>query len=337
MKKTLAIILSIIMLTGVMPFASFAADEAVYDRAAVAANDEAYIADMTAEQMASVILDWVDREIAKYSADIKDAVVEGVVANGFEGFEISAFGDVIAAQIPDIDSLDAVIGYKDYLTELGGDFANIDVTALKTRAEAGSALGFIDGVFQLMADNSELFGKVFRWDGYAVDENGAVTDYGNVFDYGKVGEYIETLNGSENADEQAIYDFYMNYLVGNDIQGNFIDWVAGQMGYEILEGETFDDTLNNGILGWFVGLCEKNGILSADAIAELKTYDLRTTDIYTLVKNFVALAEEDNKVKLDTYYNYLLDTVVRTLLKTTLGQVATAGAEAAVPAGFTAT
>lgn len=337
MKKTLAIILSIIMLTGVMPFASFAADEAVYDRAAVAANDEAYIADMTAEQMASVILDWVDREIAKYSADIKDAVVEGVVANGFEGFEISAFGDVIAAQIPDIDSLDAVIGYKSYLAELGGDFANIDATALKTRAEAGSALGFIDGVFQLMADNSELFGKVFRWDGYTVDENGAVTDYGNVFDYGKVGEYIETLNGSENADEQAIYDFYMNYLVGNDIQGKFIDWVAGQMGYEILEGETFDDTLNNGILGWFVGLCEKNGILSADAIAELKTYDLRTTDIYTLVKNFVALAEEDNKVKLDTYYNYLLDTVVRTLLKTTLGQVATAGAEAAVPAGFTAT
>lgn len=39
MKKTLAIILSIIMLIGVMPFASFAADEAVYDRAAVAAND----------------------------------------------------------------------------------------------------------------------------------------------------------------------------------------------------------------------------------------------------------------------------------------------------------
>lgn len=278
MKKTLAIILSIVVLIGVMPFASFAAEPA-YDRAAVAANDEAYIADMTAEQMASVILDWVDREIAKYSADIKDAVVEGVVANGFEGFEISAFGDVIAAQIPDIDSLDAVIGYKSYLAELGGDFANIDATAFKTRAEAGSALGFIDGVFQLMADNSELFGKVFRWDGYTVDENGAVTDYGNVFDYGKVGEYIETLNGSENADEQAIYDFYMNYLVGNDIQGKFIDWVAGQMGYEILEGETFGDTLNNGILGWFSGLCYDaetgKGILSKEAYEELLTYNLR--------------------------------------------------------------
>ena len=49
MKKTLAIILSIVMLIGVMPFASFAAEPA-YDRAAVAANDEEYIADMTAEE-----------------------------------------------------------------------------------------------------------------------------------------------------------------------------------------------------------------------------------------------------------------------------------------------
>ncbi|MBR2417410.1 MAG: hypothetical protein IKB12_02135, partial [Clostridia bacterium] len=84
MKKTLAIILSIVMLIGVMPFASFAAEPA-YDRAAVAANDKEYIADMTAEQMASLILDWVDREIAKYSAEIEDDIVAGVIANG--GFE----------------------------------------------------------------------------------------------------------------------------------------------------------------------------------------------------------------------------------------------------------
>ncbi|MBE6773979.1 MAG: hypothetical protein E7544_07120 [Ruminococcaceae bacterium] len=320
MKKTLAIVLSVVMLLGVLPFASFAAEPA-YDRAAIAANDEAYIDSLNAEQIASVILDWVDREIAKYSEDIKAAVVEGVVENGFEGFEISAFGDVIAAQIPDIDSLDAVVGYKGYLAELGGDFAKIDASALVTRAEAGSALGFIDGVFQLMADNSEIFGKVFRWDD-------------QVFDYGKVGAYIETLNGSENADEQAIYDFYIDYLIGNDIQAKFTKWVADQMNYAIPEGETFDDTLNNGILGWFVGLCEQNGILSADAIAELETYDLRTNDIYTLVKDFVVLAQGDNQVKLDTYYNYLLDTVVRTLLKTTLGQVASVGAEAEVPAAF---
>ncbi len=324
MKKTLAIILSVIMLFGVMPFTSFAADEPVYDRAAVAANDEAYIDSMNAEQIASLILDWVDREIAKYSADIKAAVVDGIVTNGFEGFELTAFGDVIAAQIPDIDSLDAVIGYKDYLAELGGDFANLDAAALITRAEAGSALGFIDGVFEFMAANSETFGKVFRWDE-------------EVFDYGKVGEYIETLNGSANADEQAIYDFYQNYLIGNDIQSKFVNWVAGQMNYTPGEGETFDDTLNNGILGWFVNLCETNGILSEEAIAELKTYDLRTTDIYTLVKNFVALAEADNEVEIDTYYNYLMDTVVRSLLKTALGQKAVVGADAVLPASFAET
>ncbi|MBR3868745.1 MAG: hypothetical protein IKM66_05460, partial [Clostridia bacterium] len=308
---------------------SFAADEAVYDRAKVASNDEAYVADMTAEQMASVILDWVDREIAKYSAEIQEDIVAGVIANGgFEEFEAflgeDALGNIIADAIGPIDSLDAVVGYKDYLAELGGDFANLDAASLITREEAGSAIGFIDGVFQFMADNSEIFGKVFRWDE-------------EVFDYGKVGEYIETLNGSENADEQAIYDFYVDYLIGNDIQAKFTKWVADQMNYEIPEGETFDDTLNNGIMAWFSGLCEANGILSEEALAELRTYDLRTTDIYTLVKNFVALAEADNEVEIDTYYNYLLDTVVRSLLKTALGQKAVVGADAELPASFAET
>ncbi len=322
MKKTLAIILSVIMLIGVMPFASFAAEEPVYDRAKVAANDEAYITDMTAEQMASLVLDWVDREIAKYTDEMKAAATEAVIA-GFEGFELAAFGDVIAEQIPDIASLDDVIIYKDYLTELGGTFAELDATALITRAEAGSALGFIDGVFRFMADNSEKFGRVFRWDA-------------QVFDYGKVGEYILSLDETD-ADNKKIIDFYNDYLIGNDIQSKFVNWIAAQMNYEIPEGETFDDTLNNGILGWFVGLCETNGILSEEGIAELKTYDLRTNDIYTLVKNFVALAEEDNEVKIDTYYNFIMDTVVRTLMKTMLGQKAVVGAALPeVPAGFTA-
>lgn len=321
MKKTLAIILSVIMLFGVMPFASFAADEPVYDRAKVAADDEAYITGMTAEQMASLILDWVDREIAKYTDEMKATATEAVIA-GFEGFELAAFGDVIAEQIPEIASLDDIITYKDYLAELGGTFAELDAAALITRAEAGSALGFIDGVFQFMADNSEKFDRVFRWDD-------------QVFDYGKVGEYILSLNETD-AENKKIIDFYNDYLIGNDIQSKFVNWVAKQMNYEIPEGETFDDTLNNGILGWFVGLCETNGILSEEGIAELKTYDLRTSDIYTLVKNFVALAEEDNEVKIDTYYNYLLDTVARTLIKTMLGQKAVVGAEVAVPAGFTA-
>jgi len=322
MKKTLAIVLSVIMLFGVMPFASFAADEPVYDRAKVAADDEAYIADMTAEQMASLILDWVDREIAKYTDEMKAAATEAVIA-GFEGFELAAFGDVIAEQIPEIASLDDVITYKDYLAELGGTFAELDAAALITRAEAGSALGFIDGVFQFMADNSEKFGRVFRWDD-------------QVFDYGKVGEYILSLDETD-AENKKIIDFYNDYLIGNDIQSKFVNWIAKQMNYEIPEGETFDDTLNNGILGWFVGLCEANGILSEEGIAELKTYDLRTNDIYTLVENFVALIQSDNQVEIDTYYNYLMDTVVRSLLKTTLGQVASAGEATELPASFAET
>jgi hypothetical protein len=327
MKKTLAIILSVIMLLGVMPFTSFAV-EPVYDRGKVAANDEAYIESMSAEQIASVILDWVDREIAKYSADIKQDITAGVIANGgFDEFEAilgeDALGNIIADQIPEITSLDGVIAYKDYLKELGGDFANLDASALITRAEAGSAIGFIDGVFEFMAANSETFGKVFRWDD-------------KVFDYGKVGEYILSLDPTVE-DNKSIIDFYNDYLIGNDIQAKFTKWVADQMNYTIPEDETFDDTLDNGILGWFTGLCENNGILSADGIAELETYDLRTTDIYTLVKNFVALAEQDNEVKLDTYYNYLLDTVVRSLLKTALGQKAVVGEAVSLPASFATT
>ena len=321
MKKTLAIILSVIMLLGVVPFASFAADSS-YDRAEIAANNEAYIDGMNAEQIAAVILDWADREIAKYAEDIKASIADGVIANGgFDGFESFVSAEIDKAI--DVQNLDDIIGYKDYLKELGGDFANLDSTNLVTREAAGSALGFIDGVLQFMADNSETFGKVFRWDA-------------EVFDYGKVGEYILSLDTTD-AENKKIVDFYNDYLIGNDIQAKFTKWVADQMGYTIPADETFDDTLNNGILGWFVGVCEDNGILSADAIAELKTYDLRTTDIYTLVENFVALAQEDNQTKLDTYYNYIMDTVVRTLLKTALGQTATVGAEATVPAGFTAT
>lgn len=321
MKKTLAIILSIFMLFGAMPFVGFAADESAYDRAAVAADDAEYISDMTAEQMASVILDWLDREIAKYSDEMKQAATQAVI-QGFEGFEISAFGEAIAEQIPEIASLDDVLAYKSYLTELGGDFANLDATSLVTREQAGSALGFIDGVFQFMADNSDVFGKVFRWDS-------------EVFDYGKVSEYILSLDTSD-PDNKKIVDFYNNYLIGNDIQSKFVNWVAGQMNYTPAADETFDDTLNNGILGWFVGLCEANGILSAEGIEELKGYDLRTSDIYTLVKNFVALVQSDNEVKLDTYYNYLLDTVVRSLLKTTLGQKAVVGESVALPSNFNA-
>ncbi|MBQ8502767.1 MAG: hypothetical protein IJ491_00620 [Clostridia bacterium] len=319
MKKTLAIILSVVMLLGVLPFGAFAAD---YDRAKIAANDTTTVEALTEEQIASVILDWVDRQIAEYAEDIKASVTESVAANlGFDGFE-----SYISAELDekfDVKCLDDIIGYKGYLAELGGDFTNLKTESLITREAAGTDLDFIYGVIQFMADNSETFGKVFRWD----DE---------VFDYGKVGEYIETLKGT---DDQEIYDFYINYLVGNDIQSNFISWVSGQMKeyYTPAEGESFDDTLNNGIMAWFSGLCADNGILSEEGLATLRDYDLRTTDIYTLIQSFVGLVQSDNQVKIDTYYNYIMDTVVRTLLKTTIGQTATVGAAAEVPANFTAT
>lgn len=326
MKKTLAIILSIVMLIGVLPFGALAAD---YDRAKIAADDEATIDALSDEQIASVILDWADRQIASYSAEVEQAIIDGVMADGgFDGFE--SFVSAELDNAINVQSIDDVIGYKDYLAQLGGDFAALDTASLVKRSDATSDLDFIYAVIQFMADNSEIFGKVFRWD----DE---------VFDYGKVGEYIESLDTTDE-DNKKIRDFYDNYLIGNDIQDKFIDWVADQMGYAYATDangertENFDDILNNGILGWFAGLCYKEGaannILSEEAYKELLTYNLRTTDIYTLVKNFVALVQEDNQVKLDTYYNYIMDTVVRTLLKTTLGQKATVGAAATLPASF---
>lgn len=321
MKKTLAIILSVIMIFGVMPFSAFAAEPG-YDRGAVASNDEEYIKDMNAEQIASVILDWVDREIAKYSDEMKDSATQAVIS-GFEGFEIDAFGELVAQQIPEITSIDDVIAYKDYLTELGGTFAQLDTTNLITREEAGSAIGFVESVIQFMADNSEAFGRVFRWDS-------------EVFDYGKVGEYILSLDTTDETNKKIV-DFYNDYLIGNDIQQKFVDWVAGQMPREVAEGETFDETIEAGILAWFSGVCEDMGILSPAGLEALAQYDLKTTDIYTLVKNFVGLVQSDNQVKIDTYYNYILDTVVRSLLKTTLGQQPVAGDSATLPEGFSAT
>lgn len=302
MKKTLAIILSILMLFSVSPIGVFAS-EAAYDRAAVA-NGEG-IDELTHEQMSAVILDWVDRRIAEVTAD-------------FESFEVEVMGQTVAVDIPEIKGVDDLVAYSDYLAQLGGDFANLDTTNLKTLTRENGNLEFIYGVIQFMADNADVFGKVFHW------------EEGKVFDYGKVGEYILALDTTDE-NNKKIVDFYNDYLIGNDIQEKFIAEIAREMGYTIPvdengeRTETFDETISNGILAWFAGLCEENGILSADGIATLKTYDLRTTDIYALVKNFVGLVQSDNQVKIDTYYNYIFDTVVRTMLKSMLGYTATVG------------
>ncbi len=313
MKKTLAIILSAIMILCLVPFSAFAQDTA-YDRASVASDDKAYIASLKEEQIASVVLDWVDRQIAAVTED-------------FESFEVDVMGTTVAVDIPEIKGVDDIVAYADYLAKLEGDFANLDVTNLKTLSRENGDMEFIYGVIQFMADNSDVFGKVFHW------------EEGKVFDYGKVGEYILSLDTTVE-ENKKIVDFYNDYLIGNDIQEKFIAEIAKEMNYTIPtdengeRAETFDETISNGILTWFSGLCEEAGVLSADGIAALKAYDLRTTDIYTLVENFVGLVQSDNQVKLDTYYNYILDTVVRTMLKAMLGYTAEVGAETAVPAAF---
>ncbi len=310
MKKTLAIILSVIMALSVMPMA-FAAEVTVdpgassyaeYDRNAVASDDAAYIDTLTFDQIAGVLLDWVDRQIAVATAD-------------FETFEVEVYGQTIALEIPEIKCVDDIMQYANYLANLEGDFANLTgVEEFASLTRANGDINFIYGVFDFMAANSDTFGKVFRWDD-------------QVFDYGKVGEFILTLDTTD-ATNKKIVDFYNDYLVGNNIQEWFIAGVAQEMGYTIptnedgTRAETFDETISNGIITWFAGLCEKAGILSAEGLAALKAYDLRDADIYAHIKNFVALVQSDNQVKIDTYYYYLLDSVVRPLLKALTGKKA---------------
>ena len=165
MKKTLAIILSAVMVLCLVPFSAFAAEDASYDRAEIASDNADYIASLKEEQIAAVILDWVDRQIAAVTED-------------FESFEVDVMGTTIALEIPEIKGVDDLVAYADYLAKLEGDFANLDVSNLKTLSRENGDMEFIYGVLQFMADNSEIFGKVFHW------------EEGKVFDYGKVGEYM---------------------------------------------------------------------------------------------------------------------------------------------------
>ncbi len=310
MKKSLAIVLSVVMLLCMIPFGAFAADEAYtpasgpvdYEQYKVASNDTAYIDELNVDQIAGILLDWADRQIAAAAED-------------FETFEVSAYGQTIAVEIPEIKGVDDIMQYANYLAQLEGDFASLTGTEeFAALSRANGDINFIFGVFEFMAANSEIFGKIFRWDE-------------EVFDYGKVGEYILSLDTTVE-ENKKIVDFYNNYLIGNNIQEWFISGVAQEMGYTIpvnadgTRAETFDETISNGIINWFAGLCEKAGILSAEGIATLKAYDLKTADIYAHIKNFVALIQSDNQVKIDTYYNYLLDSVVRPLLKALTGKKA---------------
>ena len=278
MKKFLAVFISVVMaLTCCIP--AFAAEKTVsnpasayaeYDKAKVAQNDAAYIASLNYDQMAGLLLDWLDRKIA-------------AVADDFDSFEVEVMGQQIAVDL-DITGIDSLLQYKDHIADLEGDFANLDVSALdKTRADGD--INFLYSIFSFMAANADIFGKVFRWDG-------------EVFDYGKVGEFIE----SDACTDQAVKDFYRDYLVTGNIQERFVAEIAREMGYEIPKNgddraETFDETISNGVKAWFLSVV--GDALSQESIDAVNAMDLRTTDVYTLVKEFVGLLQNDYKDQLD--------------------------------------
>ena len=243
---------------------------AEYDKAKVAQNDAAYIASLNYDQMAGLLLDWLDRKIA-------------AAADDFDSFEIEVMGQQIAVDL-DITGIDSLLQYKEHIADLEGDFANLDVSALdKTRADGD--INFIYSIFEFMAANAETFGKVFRWDN-------------EVFDYGKVGEFIE----SDACTDQAVKDFYQDYLVTGNIQEKFVAEIAREMGYEIPKNgeeraETFDETISNGVKAWFLGVVGE--ALSQDSIDAVNAMDLRTADVYTLVREFVGLLQNDYKEQLD--------------------------------------
>ena len=317
MKKVLSVILSLVMLLCVLPVSSIAAKDytpateyASYDANKVAANDSEYIGGLSVDQIAGILLDYVDGILAGVDVDVN-----------YEGFEINTL-DML-----DVDTLtkwayDAISGDM-----LGGDFDKLDASALAGLSRKNGDVNYMLGMLQFMADNADLFGKVFSWDNKE-----------ETFDCGKIGEYLETLNEGDEGYEARV--FYEKYILSNNIQKAFVDEIAREMNYTIPEGETFDETISNGILAWLSGLLSKAGLLSEEGVAALKAYDLRTEDIYFHLKNLVALLQSDNEAVEKTYFTYYLDSLLRTVLKTALGfkpTVSEDDASAAVVAEFKAT
>lgn len=296
MKKVLSIILSLLMIVCALPMASFAADGytpadsyAAYDSEKIAANDAAYIDSLSVDQVAGVLLDYVD------------ALLSGVDVNiNYEGFELNT------ADMLDVDSLtnwafEAINGKL-----LGGDFDNLDASALSGLSRKNGDVNYIYGIIKFMADNSDVFGKVFSWDNEE-----------QTFDCGKIGEYLETIE--EGQEGYAAREFYEKYILSNDIQSAFVYEIAREMGYTPKDGETFDEIISNGIIAWVSSLLQKAGLLSDKGAEALKAFDLRTQDIYAHLKNLVALLQDDNAQKEQTYFTYYLDSLLRTVLKTTFG------------------
>ncbi len=299
MKKVLAIVLSILMILSVMPMALASSD---YNRDDVSANKTETIDNLSTEQIAGILLDWVDRKI--------NAVSE----------EFASFDEQLAiAGMSVPTNLDGIISYKDHAALLGGDFANLDTSALTTRTEAGSDLQFIYNVISFMAANSDTFAKVFAW------------EEGQTFDFGKVGEYI--TNPDNNVDE-AVVNFYNDYLIGGNIQEKFVNEIAREMDYTIKEGETFDEVIDNGIKQVAANFLSDSGLISDSLKAKIMAaddadYNLKTTDVYTLIKKLFADIQADKWDNVTTYFTYLCDNVIRPILKASFGYTVTTTSTAA--------
>lgn len=277
-KKLLSILLSVLLICGAcVP----ALASSTYDRAKVAQSDENYISSLTAEETAGIILDWLDRKVASVTAD-------------FNNFEIKVFDSTV--EIPlDIDSVEDILQYADFVSQLGGDFAALDVSALKGLSRADGDIAFIKGLVQFASDNAETLAKLVRFED------------GKAFDLGKVGEYIDSLD-----DDSAVKTFV------NDV----------------LKGErTYPQIDINGMFASFVDTLKDKGVLSEAGAAAVKAnIDLEELDAYAAVKELVRLIQDDNETALKTAYTYYLDNLVRPMLKTALGYTRTYGEAAGTPA-----
>ena len=120
MRKVLSVILSLLMLLCVLPVSGIAAKDytpateyAAYDADKVFSNDAEYIESISVDQIAGILLDYIDRLLAGVDVNVS-----------YEGFEIGTL-DML-----DVDTLTKwaydAIGSK----TLGGDFDNLDPSAL---------------------------------------------------------------------------------------------------------------------------------------------------------------------------------------------------------------
>lgn len=274
MKKLSAVFLAILMaLTCLVPMATAA------DKTTANAADINYDA-LSDEEVIGIVLDWVDGKIKEAAPD-------------FDEFE--AYAQFAGVEIPEMEGINTLVAYKDHIAELGGDFANLNTAAIVDRT--GGDIAFVNGMTQFMADNAAIFGKVFTW-----------TPDGTPFDYGKVGEYIMGLE-----DGNEIKEFYVNYLKdGFDIQKAFTGEIAREMGYTIPDGETFDDTINNGVKQALAPLL-KELLKTEDSKAAYDAFNLKTTDVYALVKAYIGLLQNDYKADIDTMASSIFNALIPAL------------------------